>query len=255
MNRDVVRQVVNVIALVVTIGVNALANILPINGQATGAISDRFPARFTPAGYVFSIWGLIYLALAAFVIYQAFPAQRENPLLRRIGWWFAASCALNVTWLLAWHYNQFPLTMVLMVGLLTSLVAIYISLRRSDAPVSRPEHWLVRVPFSIYLGWITVATVANACITLMSLNWNGLGISAEVWAVVLLVVGLVLAAFFALRFADPAYGAVILWAYIGIVVKQNDALLVAIAAGVGAAIVALLVIIAFFRSKPRFRTA
>jgi hypothetical protein len=252
MNNKIVRQVVNILALAGMITVNVLANALPINGQNSGEISDRFPVRFTPAGYVFSIWGLIYLVLTAFVIYQALPAQRENRLVNRIGWLFALSCVLNASWLFAWHYNQFPLSMLVMLGLLGSLIAIYARIR-SVEPVERRDHWLVRVPFSIYLGWITVATVANACIVLYNAGWGGLGVSAEVWTVVLLVIGLAITAFISLRLGDAAYGLVILWAYIGIVVKQNDALLVAVAAGIGAAIAALLVAAAYFRSRPRLR--
>ncbi len=255
MNRDTLRQIVNIIALIAMITVNVLANALPINGQNSGAISDRFPTRFTPAGYVFSIWGLIYLALIAFAIFQALPAQRENPLLRRIGWLFAVSCVLNLSWLFSWHYNQFPLSMVLMLGLLATLIAIYIRIRSTDAGVSRPDHWLIRIPFSIYLGWITVATVANACIVLYDAGWSGFGISAEIWATLLVVVGLAITAFISFKMGDGAYGLVIVWAYIGIVVQQSDALLVAVAAGIGAAVAALLVVIAYFRSSSRFREA
>jgi hypothetical protein len=255
MNRDTLRQIVNLIAVTAMIAVNVLANALPINGQNSGEISDRFPTRFTPAGYVFSIWGLIYLALIAFTVYQLLPAQRENPLLRRIGWLFAVSCVLNLSWLFSWHYNLFPLSMVLMLGLLATLIAIYARIRGAEIAVSRPDHWLVRIPFSIYLGWITVATVANACIVLYNAGWGGFGISPEVWAMLLVVVGLAITAFISLRMGDVAYGLVIVWAYIGIVVKQNDALLVAVAAGIGAAVAALLVVIAYFRSSARFRRA
>ena len=103
MKKDIVRQVVNLLATVATITINGLANALPLNGQTTGEISDRFDVYFVPAGYVFSIWGLIYLALSAFAVYQALPAQRENPHLRRIGYLFALSCVANSAWIFLWH--------------------------------------------------------------------------------------------------------------------------------------------------------
>ena len=106
MNKDVVRQWLNVLAVLATLVVNGLANALPLNGQNTGAISDRFHVYFVPAGYVFAIWGIIYLGLIGFAIYQVLPAQRENPRLRRSGYSFALSCAANIIWLFLWHYNQ-----------------------------------------------------------------------------------------------------------------------------------------------------
>lgn len=253
MNHAALRPTLNVVVLLATIAVNGLANALPLNGQTTGDISNRFPVRFVPAGYVFAIWGLIYLALSAFGVYQALPAQRQHPLIERISRLFALSCGFNIAWLLAWHYNLFPLTLGLMLGLLATLIGIYARLRSTTNAVSRADHWLIRLPFSIYLAWITVATIANACIVLYAAGWNGFGLSAELWAVILVGVGLAITAFISLRVSDAAYGLVILWAYIGIAVKQADALLIVGAAGIGSAIVALLVVVAFFRSSPHFR--
>ena len=125
-----------------------MANALPLNGQSTGEISDRFQVYFVPAGYVFSIWGLIYLGLGAFAVYQALPAQREDPRLRRIGYLFALSCLANVAWLFLWHYEQFALTVVAMLPLLLSLIAIYLRLEIGRVRVPAIEEWLVRVPFA-----------------------------------------------------------------------------------------------------------
>jgi len=139
MNRDAVRQWVNVLAVIATIVINGLANAIPFNGLNTGEISDRFKVFFVPAGYVFSIWGLIYLGLIAFAIYQALPSQRENPALRRIGYWFAMSCAVNIVWLFLWHYEFFPLTLVFMITLLLSLIIIYQRINISSKRVPPPE--------------------------------------------------------------------------------------------------------------------
>src|SRR4030043_626994 len=157
--KDSLRQISVILTILATIVINALANALPINGQNTGEISDRFQVYFVPAGYVFSIWGLIYLGLIAFAIFQALPSQRENPRLRKVGWWIALGGFANIAWIFLWHYEQFPLTVIAMLVLLGSLILTYLRLGigRSTAPAA--EKFAVHLPFSIYLGWITVATV------------------------------------------------------------------------------------------------
>jgi len=247
--KDVVRQAVNLLATVVTIAINGLANALPINGQTTGEISDRFRVYFVPAGYVFSIWGLIYLALLAFAVYQALPARRENPYLRRIGYLFALSCAANSAWIFLWHYEFFELTLVAMFVLLLSLIAIYLRLDIGRARVSTTEKWLVHVPFSIYLGWITVATIANVTAVLYYLGWDGWGIRPEMWAVIMLVVGAGIASAVSLSRGDVAYVLVIVWAFVGIAVKHAGTPPVALTAGLMALIMALTLLIGVPRSK------
>jgi benzodiazapine receptor len=251
MKKDVVRQVVNLLTTIVTIIINGLANALPINGQTTGEISDRFRVYFVPAGYVFSIWGLIYLALIAFAVYQALPAQRENPNLRRIGYLFALSCVANSAWIFLWHYELFELTLVAMFGLLLSLIAIYLRLDIGRTRVSTSEKWLVHIPFSIYLGWITVATIANVTAVLYYLNWDGWGISPEIWAVIMLIVGAGIASAVSISRGDVAYVLVIVWAFVGIAVKQAATPMVAVTAGLMALIVALTLLVGVPRSKQR----
>ena len=251
MKKDILRQAVNLLVTVATITINGLANALPINGQTTGEISDRFRVYFVPAGYVFSIWGLIYLALGAFAVYQALPAQRENPHLRRIGYLFALSCVANSAWIFLWHYEFFELTLVVMFGLLLSLIAIYLRLDIGRARVSTAEKWLVHIPFSIYLGWITVATIANVTSVLYYLNWDGWGIRPEIWAVIMLVVGAGIASAVSIGRGDVAYVLVIVWAFAGIAVKHANTLIVAITAGLMALIVALTLLVGVPRSKQR----
>jgi hypothetical protein len=220
MNKDTLRQIVNVLTVLVTLTVNGLANALPFNGQTTGAISDRFKVYFVPAGYVFSIWGLIYIGLLAFAIYQALPSQRNNPRLRRIGYWFALSCLANSAWIFLWHFGFFVWTLVVMVTLLISLIVIYLRLDINRARISRIERWCIDIPFSIYLGWITVATVANMTDVLSYVKWSGWGINPETWAVVILVVATGIATMVSLTRGDIAYMLVLIWAFIGIAVKQ-----------------------------------
>jgi hypothetical protein len=242
MNKDSLRQWVNVVALAVTIAVNGLANALPLNGQTTAEISNRFPVYFVPAGYVFAIWGLIYVALIAFVVYQARPAQRANAQVRRIGYLFALSCLANSLWLFLWHYEYFVLTLVVMVSLLLLLIAIYLRLDIGRRPVSGQERWFVHLPFQIYLGWITVATLANATTVLAYLQWNGGGIAPQVWAIILLVAGLAVASAVAFSRGDVAYVLVLVWAYMGIAVKQADTPLVAQVAWAAAVLLAFIAV-------------
>jgi hypothetical protein len=234
-----------------TIAINALANIIPFNGQTTGEISDRFQVYFVPAGYVFAIWGLIYLGLVAFGVYQALSAQRENPRLRSIGWLFVLSCVANIAWIFFWHYEIFPLTLVVMLTLLLLLIVIYLRLDIGRTQVSAAEKWCVRVPFSIYLGWITVATIANVTDLLKYLNWSGWGISPEVWAVIMLIAGTIITALVILTRGDIAYGLVIVWAFIGIAVKQAATPLIANTAWVMTALVALLLVVGFILGRRR----
>jgi benzodiazapine receptor len=240
--KNVIRPWVNVVAVIATIVVNGLANALPLNGLATGEISDRFQVYFVPAGYVFSIWGVIYLALIGFAVYQLLPAQRENPRLDRVGYLFAASCVANIAWLFLWHYEQFELTVVAMTALLLLLIAVYLRLGIGRTAVPAAERWLVHVPFSIYLGWITVATVANVTSLLDYLNWGGWGISPEMWAVIMLVVAGVIAAGVSFTRGDVAYMLVILWAFAGIGIKQGDTAVVGGAAWVMTALMGLVLV-------------
>jgi hypothetical protein len=243
---------VNVVALVITITLNGLANALPLNGLTTGEISDRFEVYFVPAGYVFSIWGLIYLALAAFVVYQALPGQRDNPRLRRVGYLFALSCVANVAWLFLWHYEIFPLTIVAMVALLILLIAIYLRLGIGRTAAPTAERWLVRLPFSIYLGWVTVATIANVTSLLDFLNWSGWGISPEIWTVIMLIAATGITAAVTFARGDVAYGLVIVWAFAGIAVKHAGTPIVATTTWGATALAAIVTALgAWFHRKRR----
>ena len=243
MNKDQIRQIVNVLAVIVMITINILANALPINGQNTGEISDRFQVFFVPAGYVFSIWGVIYIGLLAFAVYQALPAQRENPRLRKIGYWFALSCLANSVWIFLWHYNLFPLSLVVMLVLLAALLVIYLRLDIGRTRVSTVERWCVNIPFSVYLGWITVATVANVTDVLYDLGWNGFGIAPETWAVIMLIIAAGLGVAMAVTRRDVAYLLVLVWAFAGIGVKQAAVPLVATTAWI---VTALMIFMIFY---------
>jgi hypothetical protein len=230
MNKDTFRQILVVLATLATIGVNALASALPLNGQTTGEISDRFDVFFVPAGYVFSIWGLIYLGLLAYSVYQA---------------------AANIAWIFLWHYEFFPLSVVAMLTLLGLLIAIYLRLDIGRAKVAPAMKWLVHVPFSLYLGWITVATIANITSVLYFLEWNGWGISPEAWTLIMLAAAVAIGGAVSLTRGDVAYAAVLIWAFAGIAVKHEDTAIVATAAWLAAAVTAIFMIIGAYRHRQR----
>lgn len=240
--KDTLRQIANLVSVIIALTVNILASALPLNGQNTGEISDRFQVYFVPAGYVFAIWFFIFLGWIIFSIYQSLPSQKENPRLRRLGYLFALSNIVNAAWLFMWHYNFFGVSVLVMLSLLGLLIASYLRLDVNGASVSRSERWAIDIPFGIYLGWITVATVANITSWLYSINWSAFGISAPIWAVIMIVVASVVGLLMTLARKDAAYVFVLVWSFIGIAVKQADTTLVANTAWVGAGAMLVLAI-------------
>jgi hypothetical protein len=253
--KDIIRQVLVLLSTLGVIAVNGLASASGLNNQTTGEISDQFDVFFVPAGYVFSIWGLIYLGLIAYTIYQLLPSQRENPRLQQAGYLYVLSAAANVGWLFLWHYEIFMFvpSLVVMAILLLLLIAIYLVLGIGRRKVSAVESWTVRVPFSIYLGWITVATIANATSLLDYLNWGGWGLTPEVWAIIMLAVAAVVALLVSLTRGDVAYALVIVWAFAGIAVKHSDTNHVAWAAWSAAGFVALTLLPGVLLQRRRMR--
>jgi len=230
MQKDTLRQFANALSVALALTVNILASALPLNGQNTGEISDRFDVYFVPAGYVFSIWGLIYVGWIAFAIFQFLPAQKEYPRLRDLGYWFALSGVFNAAWLFCWHYNLFGLSVLVMLALLVTLIVSYLRLDVGGKRVSTGERWAVDIPFGVYLGWISVATIANVTDWLFLIEWNGFGISPQVWAVIMLAIASLLGVLMAFRRQDAGYLFVFVWAFAGIAIKQAEIPLVAISA-------------------------
>ncbi len=237
---NTLRQILVVLTILATITVNILANALPLNGLNTGEISDRFQVYFVPAGYVFSIWGLIYLGLLAYAVFQALPSQKDNPRLQATGGWVILGGLANIAWIFLWHYEQFVGTLGAMLILLATLIAVYLRLGTGLTRVPPAETWAVRVPFSIYLGWISVATIANVSDVLDYIGWNRWGWNDEGWMILILAVVVGLAALVNLSRRDIAYTAVLLWALAGIGVKFPQQGLVTAAIWVAFGLVALM---------------
>ncbi|WP_326548606.1 tryptophan-rich sensory protein [Mycolicibacterium sp. ND9-15] len=229
------------LATAATLVVNYLANALPINGQTTGDVTRRFEVYFVPAGYVFSIWGLIYLGVIAYSVYLSLTlrsARTDSGAARAIAPWYVLTAVANCCWLFAWHHNRFPLSMLLMVVLLVALIVIY-RIQAGRPPTSTLERWTVHIPFRVYLGWVSVATIANATITLDDAGWSGFGLSEPAWGVIMLVVAAALGLVMSLRHHDVAFALVLIWALIGIAVRLHETTSILIASLIGAVAVGI----------------
>lgn len=214
-------RVGNVAAFGVTILLNVLSNALPINGQTIAEISARYPSLFTPAGFAFGIWGVIYAALLVFVIWQALPAQRDNPKIARISGLFRINCLANAAWIVVWHYDLLTLSLIVMLVILVTLVRIYRELITDidDAPFT--EHLVLYLPFSLYFGWITLATIANASVLQLANGWDDVVISAVQWTLLKLALAGAIGATMILRFRDVPFALVVAWGAYGISVMQS----------------------------------
>lgn len=220
---NITLKILVALAYVAMVAVNYLANALPIGGITTGEASDSYPNLFTPAGITFSIWGLIYLLLLGYTLYQfgLFQKQRSGERERifdRVGKLFFATSLANIGWIFAWHYGVVWLSVLIMVVLLSLLIRIAEVLKEGESSLA--DKFLIRLPFSVYLGWITVATIANVTVFLVSFNWDGFGLAEDFWAVVILVAGAMIGITRMIEFKDIAYGLVLVWAYGGIWFKH-----------------------------------
>jgi hypothetical protein len=232
---DRVRQSIVLVSILATIAFNALANALPLLGRTTGAISDTYPVPFTPAGYVFAIWGVIYLGLIVFGVWQARPAQAADPRLRDAAPWIVLGGALNIAWLVLWHAERIALSTLPIVGLLVTLIVVYETLA-SDGAGGAWMRWAARLPFGIYLGWLTVATAANVAVGGWALGWRGAPFGAEVWALIVVAVATVIGLRMLQARGDVAYAAVLIWAFVGIAVANGLPGLLSFGAAIAAAL-------------------
>lgn len=218
-------RIVALITFIIMIATNALANIIPINGQTTGEVSDSIGNLFAPAGYTFSIWGLIYILLLVYSVYQLgifdrSDAEADTKLLNTIAVFFSISSVVNTAWIFAWHYNIFWLSVVLIATLLVLLIVINEEIRKRD--LSLKETILIKLPFSVYFGWVTVATIANITGFLVSIGWRGFGIEESIWTIIILIVGFLIASAVIVRDRNIAYALTVIWAYTGILVKHSS---------------------------------
>lgn len=215
----IIKQISVLSALIIMLILNMLAVLLPLNNKTTKELSDAIPSYFVPAGYVFSIWSLIYLALIGYTVYQLLPVSRNNQKLHSIAWLFVINALSNAGWIIVWHYEMVVWSVALMLVILVTLIAMYQKLDIGQTKVTKTQYWLTHFPFSLYLGWISVATIANISGALYVLQWNGWGIAPHIWATIMIILAGLLAIIMLLRRCDYVFAAVIIWALIGIAVK------------------------------------
>jgi len=217
-------QVGNIIAVIITILINGLANILPIGGKYTRELSDNIPNLFVPAGITFAIWGIIYVLIILFAIYLAkdlFKKEKTTKtFLEKISYFFILASVANIIWIFLWHYEQILLSLLVMILLFVSLLVIYFRLNIGIEKVSMKEKLLIHVPISVYIGWITVATIANVTAVLVTVGWDGFGISEQIWTTLVIIVATIITILIITTRKDYAYSAVIIWALIGIYLKR-----------------------------------
>lgn len=236
-----IQKIANLSFFVLMVVMNYLANALPINGKTTGELSDAYPNLFVPAGITFSIWGVIYLMLLLFVLLQFRESNKE--IVQQLGWLFTIGCMLNSLWIVAWHYQWLPVSLVIMLGLLATLVVINISLK--GQPVS-----ITKAAFGIYLGWICIATIANVTALLVNYKWGGWGLSEQVWTIVMIAIGASIVLITQVRLSNPFIGLAVVWAFLGIAIKrQPDFQSIFYMAIAGMVVVGLFTVFQFVRGR------
>jgi benzodiazapine receptor len=219
--------IINWVLFILVIATNALANILPINGYNTGQISGFYPNYFVPAGFTFSIWGIIYLLLLNYSIsytYFSFKKQEFPEIKKYLDaitpyYWF--TCILNAGWILAWHYLQVVASVLIMLAFLASLIKVFMIMQQEALTIKPLYHFLIKTPFSVYLGWISVATIANITALLVHLHWNGFGIDPIYWTILMIAIAIVLGIYFIVQYKSIAYPLVLIWALWGIKAAQG----------------------------------
>ena len=218
-------QIGNGVALVSTIFINYLSNTGAINNTTIGDRSNDINSLFTPAGYAFSIWGVIYLLLFGFVIFQGrslFNKNKEDDFVEKVGIWFIVSCVANCAWVFLWLYGLTGLSCIAMFVMLFSLIQIIIRNRMEiwDAPAKIIAFlWW---PFVVYLGWISVASIANVATYLIEINWGRFGLSEQTWTIIMIAIATIINIAVVLKRNLREFATVGVWALIAIAVKNFD---------------------------------
>ena len=219
--------ILNVVGLIFVLVLNALANILPINGFNTGQISGFYPNYFVPAGFTFGIWSIIYIMLIGFVICSvAATGSKMDPnakaVIQQASPLFQLTCLLNGSWILLWHHLFLVASLIVMLLFLTFLILIYVRIYKYKNVLSPFMRFWIYHTFLVYLGWISVATIANSTALFVGIGWQGNPLTPQTWSVVMISIALILGLFFVGIRKEPAYGYVLSWAFFGIYASQMD---------------------------------
>lgn len=228
-NSDLLRQWTNLIAIIAAFVTNILANIVPIQGLSIGEISQTFFADvlIIPANYAFAIWGLIYLGLISLGIYQFLPSQKEDPQSRQIGYFLAISSIAQIFWVIVFQLRWFVLSAIVMLIILLPLIFLYL---RVENLTSQKKKWFIKIPVSIYLAWISVATIVNIALALNFIGWQGWRLTPIVWTIIMMIIATVLALIISWQKKDIAYGGVLIWSLMAIAIRHLDKLMIATSA-------------------------
>ncbi|NES76999.1 MULTISPECIES: tryptophan-rich sensory protein [Okeania] len=233
-NSNIIRQWANLIGIIAAFFLNVYVNLAPPGGKTIGEISNTVfqDVLIIPASYAFAIWGLIYLGLISFGVYQVLPAQRENPILQRCGYFLVGASLAQIVWVFLFQFQLFTFSVLAMLGILGCLICLYLNLGISYERVPKKDKWLVHYPISIYFAWISVATIVNIASALHYLGWNSTGQVAIVWTIIMLIIGAIIAGIINMQKQDIAYPLVFVWALIAIVIRHLDMPIIAVTAGI-----------------------
>lgn len=243
--KPMLRQIINLVAILAAFGTNVWANINPPQGLTIGQISNELFGNIliTPANYAFAIWGLIYLGLFSFAVNQVLPSQKSDPLLQKVGYSVAIASVAQIIWVFCFLNRQFTWSFILMLAILLPLIGGYWRLLRHDRAFSSRQKWFIYYPLSIYLGWISVATIVNGATVLTTWNWNGWGLSPVVWTIVMVLVAALITIAATISRINFAYGGVYIWAAVAIAVRNwNNIAIAGVAIGSAIAVILILTI-------------
>ncbi|MDR6560346.1 MULTISPECIES: hypothetical protein [unclassified Arcicella] len=222
-------QVFNFIFFIVMVIMNGLANALPLNDKTTKELSDQYPNLFVPAGITFSIWGVIYFLLLLFCFVQAKSLFQKKPdptigfVVDEIGFWFIINAILNSLWILAWHYEFLTLSMVIMIGILVTLIKINYHIKATQPYLRSATRFIIKASFGIYLGWICIATIANATACLVGFGWTEGYILGQSWASIMILAGSFITFLLVIDLRNSYIGFATIWALCGIIIaRYND---------------------------------
>lgn len=216
-------KVTTTLAYIFMLAINILANVIPLNNVTTGEVSDKYANLFAPTGFTFAIWGLIYLALGGFVVYQwrdAFYSPETSTMVIQLRKLFSLSSLANGLWIVMWHYDEIGISVV-MTFIILFCLAKSMRLIHSAKLTSSERIWIHK-PFSLYFGWLTIATIANITTFLTKQHFVLFSYSEEITTCIVLLIGLVVTTIVLLIYKDLTYGTVALWSYFGILFKHMD---------------------------------
>lgn len=246
--------VATLVAIVGTLLVNTLSNFFPPGGQNVGEIANTILSGvlITPANYAFAIWGIIYLGLIAYGIYQFETDRRREPRIQRADKLLIVACVAQIIWIFLFTLQQFTLSILAMLGILLPLIGIYLTLNIGRDRVSRLGRWVAHIPFSIYLGWISVATIVNIASALYVAGWNGWGLSAVTWTAIMIGVATLLGAIVIWRRGDVAFSLVFVWAFVAIAIANGNIPAIWITAVVGSVLLLGFLGVVKFKRRRKF---